>query len=350
LLLKDNETVPLSDWTTEQQSEPAIAPFPADQMVRCETCLRANAPTRLNCLYCGAGLPQTEKTRELQKPLLRPLEKWEQGYNNILTTAASDLKPETLEAAADILRLPADELRNLLASAIPLPLARPATFNEAQLIERRLQDLGINSCIMPDAELSLDAMPLRKIRALEFDETGIFAYQSPETEAIQIDWKDIALIVSGRLLFKRVELTEQTGARVDTIVDASEFTTDETVFDFYTREATASYRVAANSFDFSCLGSAKGLLSSANLSTLIERLRLRGGTVVYDDGFNRVRRLLEIVWPAEQQNESSGWHRHRPGKYSVGTVTGVNNETQFLRYSRLRYWLSVAERAKRPGE
>lgn len=347
---KDNETVPLSTWTTDEQSEPAIAPFPPDQMVCCGTCLRVNPPTRLNCLYCGADLPQTEKTRELQKPLLRPLEKWEQGYNNIITTAATDMKPETLAAVAEILRLPADELPSLLASVLPLPIARPASMAEAQLIERRLQTLGINSRIMPDAELSLDILPLVKIRSLEFDETGIFAYQSPETEALEFRWSDIALIVTGRLLFKRVELTEQKGSRADKILDTSEFTTDETVFDFYVRGASASYRVAANSFDFSCLGPAKGLLASVNITTLIELIRRRARDVIYDDSFNRVRRLLELVWPAEQQNESSGWHRRGPGKYSVGTVTGLNNESQFLRYSRLRYQFCVTEPAKRPAE
>jgi hypothetical protein len=46
---------------------------------------------------------------------------------------------------------------------------------------------------------------------------------------------------------------------------------------------------------------------------------------------------LEAVWPSQQQNESGGWHRERPGKYSVGSVAELSNETQFLRYSRLRY-------------
>ena len=309
-------------------------------MVRCETCLRANPPTRLNCLYCGGALPQTEQTLDLQKPTLRPLEKWEQGYNNILISAASEVTSEALAAASDILRLPVDELRKLLSSAVPLPLARPASFQEAELIERRLQSLGINTRIMPDADLGLDAMPLVKIRSIEFDETGIYAYQSPETESIAIKWSDLVLIVSGRLVFKRVELTEKKGSRADGIIDASEFAADEAVFDFYSRQATACYRIAAGSFDFSCLGSAKGLLTPENLGRLIQLFRERAPDVVYDDSFNGVRRLLEMVWPAEQHNQSTGWRRERPGKYNVGTVTGFNNEAQFLRYSRLRYQLS----------
>ncbi len=343
---KDNENVPLSICTTDDLPEPSITPFSADQMVRCETCLRANPPTRVTCLYCGGALPQTEQTLELQKPMLRPLEKWEQGYNNILMSAASEVTSEALAAASDILRLQADELRKLLSSTVPVPLARPASLHEAELIERRLHSLGINTRIMPDADLGLDAMPMIKIRSLEFDETVIYAYQSPETESIAIEWSDIVLIVTGRLVFKRVELTEKKGSRADAIIDASEFAADEAVFDFYSGKTPASYRIAAGSFDFSCLGSAKGLLTPENLARLIRLFRERAPGVVYDDSFNGVRRLLELVWPVEQQNQSSGWRRERPGKYSVGMVSGLNNEAQFLRYSRLRYQLNKPTPAK----
>jgi hypothetical protein len=58
-----------------------------------------------------------------------------------------------------------------------------------------------------------------------------------------------------------------------------------------------------------------------------------------DDSYNRVRKVLELVWPAQQQNLSSGWRRERPGKYIVGNATETNNEKQFMRYSRLRRYL-----------
>ena len=38
------------------------------------------------------------------------------------------------------------------------------------------------------------------------------------------------------------------------------------------------------------------------------------------------------------ETQSSGWRRERPGKLSVGVATTKSNETQFTRYSRLRYW------------
>ena len=335
---RDNENVPLSISTTDEPSDSTLSPFAPDQLVRCEECLRANPPTRVNCLYCAALLPQSETTIDLQKPALRPLEKWEQGYNNILLPPVANLTAAKLSAAAELLRLRADDLDRLLSSSIPLPLARAATMDEARLVERRLTNLEINSSIMSDAELHIDGAEVMKIRALEIDDARVYAYQSPERPPVEISWSDFTLLVSGRLIFKRVELKEKAGARAD-IVDSSEFFADETVVDIYSRHQPTPYRIASNSFDFSCLGSHKGLLAGENILKLLELFRQHAPHVAYDDSFNSVRKSLEAVWPSEQQNESTGWRRERPGKYSLGSVAGVNNKMQFLRYSKLRYHL-----------
>jgi hypothetical protein len=52
-----------------------------------------------------------------------------------------------------------------------------------------------------------------------------------------------------------------------------------------------------------------------------------------------VRHALAAVWPLEQQTESRGWHRKRPGQVSTESVTRSDNEQQFTRYSRLRRYL-----------
>ncbi|HYU97410.1 MAG TPA: hypothetical protein VE977_01155, partial [Pyrinomonadaceae bacterium] len=170
---KDNENVPLPNWTTDEPQDLTPAPFAPNQMVRCDECLRANPPTRVNCLYCAALLPRNETTANLQKPALRPLEKWEQGYNNILLPPAANLNPADLADAADLLRLRPDDLSRILTSETPLPLARAATIDEAQLVQRRLSLLGIGSTIMPDAEPGTDGSGVVKVRALEIDESGI---------------------------------------------------------------------------------------------------------------------------------------------------------------------------------
>lgn len=342
LLPKDNENVSLDILTTDGPGDATPEPFTPEQMVRCDECLRANPPTRFSCLYCAAILPINEATVNLQKPALRPLEKWEHGYNTILLPFPAnfprELAKETLRESADLLRLQAADLALILSLRLPLPLARAATIDEASLVERRLSNLGFNTRIVSDAELGTDTAAPIKVRALEIDDAQIFAFQTPEAPAIRIAWTDFVLFVVGRLTVKRVELKEQKGARLENrILDASEFTTDETAVDLYTREQTTPYRITANSFDFSCLGRNKGLLASDNISRLINVFRQHAPYAGFDDSFNSVRKALEPVWPSEQQNESSGWRRERPGKYSIGSVTELSNEMQFLRYSRLRY-------------
>jgi hypothetical protein len=346
LLRKDNENVPLPMWTTDEPEELAPTPFAPDQMVRCDECLRANPPTRVNCLYCAAVLPHNESTIVLQKPALRPLEKWEQGYNNILLPPVANLMASGLAEAADLLRLRPEDLSRILIAGTPLPLARSATIDEAQLVQRRLSLLGIDSIIMPDAEPGTDSSGVMKVRALEIEESGLYVYQTPETPFIEISWSDLVLLVVGRLIVKRVELKERKAARAEnSILHSSEFATDETVADFFTRKQTMPYRIAANSFDFSCLGSRKGLLVGENIARLLELFREHAPHAEYDDAFNSVRKTLEPVWPSEQQHESSGWRRDRPGKYSIGSVMELSNEMQFLRYSRLRHHLLSAATA-----
>lgn len=347
---KDNENVPLPSWTTDEPQDLAPAPFAPDQMVRCDECLRANPPTRVNCLYCAAVLPSDETTANLQKPALRPLEKWEQGYNNILLPPVANLTPADLAEAADLLRLRPEDLSRILSSETALPLARAATIDEAQLVQRRLSLMGIDSSIMPDAEPGTDGSGLVKVRALEIDESGIYAYQNPEAPFIPVSWPDLILLVVGRVMDKRVEMKERKGTRKEnSILDSSEFFTDEIVVDLYTRAQAMPFRFAANSFDFSCLESKKGLLVGENIARLLQLFREYAPHVKYDDSFNSVRKILEPVWPSEQQNESSGWRRDRPGKYSIGSLMEVTNEKQFSRYSRLRHHLAAAAPSGPPG-
>ncbi len=345
LLPKDNENVPLHILTTDGPGEGIPEPFAPEQMVRCDECLRANPPTRVNCLYCAAVLPISEATVNLQKPALRPLEKWEQGYNTILLPSPAhfpgELANETLREAADVLQLPPADLALMISLRVPLPLARAATIEDASLVERRLGKLGFNTRIMSDTDPGSGTTTPIKVRALEIDETQVFAFQTPEAPAFRILWTDFVLFVVGRLTVKRVELKEQKNARVENrILEASEFVTDETAVDLYTREQATPYRITANSFDFSCLGKNKGLLASENISRLINVFREHAPSARFDDSFNSLRKVLEAVWPSEQQNESSGWRRERPGKYSIGSVTELSNEMQFLRYSRLRYYFN----------
>lgn len=327
------------------QDEPGASsdpqPFAPGQLIDCEKCLRKNPPTRTGCLYCGAVLPLNTAAADLQKPTLRPLEKWERGYNNILLPSRANARPnlsQTEEAeAAEVLKLSQTDLARIMSGEGPLPVARTGSIDEAHLIQRRLRRLGLETRIVADEELVNEAASVR-VRAVDIDDECLWAYQTPESSAIQLPWSDLLLFVMGRLLVKRIALTEQRAARNENrILDSSEFFTDESVLDFYAAKDATTYRINANSFDFSCLRTRKKLLVAENMSVLVEVFQDHAPHAEWDDSYGAARNALDAVWPAEQHNESSGWRRDRPGKHVIGSTTKVSNATQFLKYSRLRY-------------
>ena len=343
---KDNENAPLFPDEPVARLEPQS--FSPDQMLRCDECLRANPPTRVNCLYCAAILPTDETTVHLRKPTLRPLEKWEQGYNNILWPPPANLGEAGLAEAAALVRLTTVDLARILEFGMPLPIARAATLDEALLVQCRLGPLGVDTRVVPDAKLGAEEEAMMKVRAIEIEDTGILAFQTPETPGIPIRWSDFELLVAGRLITRRVELKEQKGGRSEhSIVDSSEFFTDEPVFELHTKGRSTSYRFSANSFDFSFLGKTKSLLAAENLATLLNRFCENAPHAERDDSYNLVRKALELVWPSQQQNESSGWRRRRLWKYIVGSATETSNEKQFLRYSHLRYYFKAEAKVKK---
>ncbi|MEO7970459.1 MAG: hypothetical protein ABI698_04110 [bacterium] len=330
----DNENIPLLN---DEPAELPLRSFTPDQMVRCESCLRANPPTRANCLYCGASLPLQSAVTGLQMPALRPLEKWEHGYNNILLPPAANFTESSLAEMADFLRLEKAELQQIIAAEVPLPLARSSSKEDAELIQGRLRTAQLASLMVADASLGLD-LPL-KLRALEFHDQGLRAYQSPQAQPQEILWNDFVLMVSGRIRRKRVELQEERKGKENRMLAADQFFADESVIDLFARQEATPYRIASGSFDFSCLAERKRLVAAENMSILIEVFRERVPGIVYDQTYNAVRKTLEPVWRSEQQNESTGWRRGRPGKVSLGSATETSNESQFSRYSRLRSYL-----------
>lgn len=341
---KDNENVPLPLLYSEApDSSPAAQPFKPDQLVACESCLRTNPPTRVTCLYCGGNLPIREGIADLQKPALRPLESWEQGYNNILKppplTEGLTLSETAVAEAADLLKLESSAFSRIVSSNQALPLARTATREEAVLVQRRLRALEVNTDIVADVNLAADGAGMLRVRAIEIADHGLKVYERAGAQPVDLAWSEILLMVVGRLTFQRVESREEASRKENRILESSEFFSDETVFDFYVG-AGSSFRIMARSFDFSCLGKEKGLLAEQNMAGLLTLFRERASNARWDDLFNSVRKELELVWPSERRAESAGWRRDRPGKITKGSVTEINNESQFQKYSRLRYQLT----------
>lgn len=310
-------------------------------MVSCEECFRSNPPTRLSCLYCAAPLPVSEKTADLLKPSLKPVEQWTSGYNNIFVPRSTEITKSALSVTADLLKLNPNDISRVLNSRTPLPLARTDTREEAELIDRRLKAFGLETAIVSDADLALRESPPIRLRSISLDENGLTPKLIGESDGPQVPWSQLVLMVVGRLSRKRIELQERKGGRgVNKIQDESQFFTDEAVIDLYSEDPAAKFRILSNGFDFSCLRE-KRLVVAENLALLLDLIRRKAPRVEYDDSYNSCRQALEIVWPSGQQTGSRGWRRERPGKYTIGAVTESNNEDQFTRYSRLRHFLKT---------
>jgi len=335
--VKDSENIPFFDDLPTEPSEPSGFSF--DQMVRCEECLRANPPTRVNCLYCGSALPVTASASSLARPSLRPLEQWEQGFNNILLGRRDDPEPALVAQVASFLRQDTTTIERLMLAKTALPVARAASMEEATLIERKLNELGVETVTVPDHDLHIDSSPPRRLRTLEFREPDRVTTQAGTQEEESIPWAEVSLLIVGRLFVKQVELRERKRRRSENeILESSEFNTDVAVIDIYSESRIGSWRIMANSFDFSCLGESKGLLVGENFPKLIKLIRDRTPEAEFNDSYATLRQSLELVWPSGKRVEAGGL-RVRGSKYSTTEIITTSNEPQFTRYSRLCHYL-----------
>jgi hypothetical protein len=281
----------------------------------------------------------TEAAARLRKPVLRPPEKHQLGYNNILLPQYQVATEDVIGEAAKLLKLSAENVRELMSQSVPMPVARTASREEAELVSARLQDLGLECLALSDEELGSDSV-VKRVRSIMLDDERVTIYQAGAADVTEAAWTDIVLIVPGRLFETRLEIKERkTGKTENEILDTSEFFRDETVIDFYTASNSSTWRVSAAGFDFSCLGREKALVANVNIGKLQRLIVSKAVNAQLDDSYGRMRTLLELAWSTQQETQSSGWRRERPGKLSVGMATTKSNESQFTRYSRLRYLL-----------
>ncbi|HEX8745731.1 MAG TPA: hypothetical protein VF717_00925 [Pyrinomonadaceae bacterium] len=328
----------------EEAARPDDArPFSHKEMLTCEECLRANPPTRSNCLYCGVKLPLPDATlSSSRRPVIRQPEKWEEGYNVVLLEPAS-ATDKLLSEAAGLLRLERAEAARILEASQPLPLARVDSPQEARLLEETLRASGLSVLVVSDSDLMMKEESRRRARAFDFEEDGLLAYTAGSKEMWRAGWSDLVLLATGRLVTRRVEMEERRKRRGSEVVDAREMTGDVLLFDLYTERRDGGWRVASDSFDFSCLGSRKALVASQNFTALVEALLERAPRMIVDDSYNSMRQALAPVWPPEERTESRGLRRERPGRFNTEAVMTSDNETQFTRYSRLRHLFRLRE-------
>jgi hypothetical protein len=270
------------------------------------------------------------------------LEKWERGYNTILAPhQAVRFNEESLIEIAGMLRLDAADLKRILETDEALPLCRAATFDEASLVEQRLGAHGLRVLTVSDEDLREEALTPRRVRAAVLTEETLVLHPTGGGEPHALNWSDVLLLLAGRLMVRKVASEERQGRKKggseNEIINASETYADEALLDIYSPDA--GWRIAANHFDFSCLGQQKGLMAAENFRTLVSLMRARATVATYDDSFTRVRHALAFVWKPEQNVEARSLKRERPGKYSTEILTTSDNEAQFTRYALLRHYL-----------
>ena len=305
--------------------------FAEDEMVLCEDCLRANPPTRANCLYCGAQLavktPGSAPTVDASPVPVAA----ETGF--YVVARANELDESACESvAAKLQTKPVDVLAAIKGGAsLPLRLSSRA---EAQALIEELKSLGVDATVVGAEDPGFAATP-KKIRALEFSDSGIAGVTVSSGERLEETWDGLVLIVTGRLQSTNVEDVVRRKRGGQRPLERRELMNDETICDLHCRTSPDSWRIIAGSFDFSCLGSQKRITTFENFRSLIDLLRERAPNVVVDDSFHAARAFLANLWPLETNTRNGGWRRSGAGKVDMSTVTTTDNETQFNNYSRL---------------
>jgi hypothetical protein len=327
-----------------QRTEPQG--FKLEQMLKCESCERTNPPTRSSCLYCGTALPVVETAlTTLQKPKLKKLESWEQGFNAVLLSQRKrELADNEISEVANFLDLSTNDFKRIIETNIPLPLVHTSSYNEASLIENGLKHFGLEVGVVSDRDMFIEDMPGR-LRGLTFTDSMLTGRDLISENAMNLSWEDARLIVVGRVFERRIETEEKVSRKeVKELADSREYSTDQMQLDIYGGDYPLGWRVVSDKFDFSCLGQGRSLIASQNFESLIGILRVRATEAVFDNSYNRVQSLLNLVWPAERRTESLGLKRRNFGQMISRHAITSSNETQFLRYSRLRSFLNAHEK------
>lgn len=323
------------EWLKDLPLQTENPAFNAEEMIVCAKCARTNPPTRLKCFYCDAELEISEAQSGFLRPNLRKLEVWEKGFNLIFQNKNKDFDESKLPEIAKMLKLEKDFLQKMFNEQKTLPIARAEAEKEAEIVRKRLQELGIETKILSDETLAA-ATPPKRLRGIEFWDDKIILVLFNQDEIVEISSDDLILIVSGAIFERRVEATEKRSKKGENkLLQTEETTSDEFLVDVYSRQNVVGYRIFAKGFDFSSLESEKGILAVENMRKLIKKMREVAPNAKFVDDYLQVRENLGNIWEVELKTDSQGIRRGGVGSFNLANVTIANNLLQFTKYSRL---------------
>ena len=333
---EDNKTPDDDGFLKDLPIQTEDIAFKPEELILCAKCARTNPPTRLKCFYCGAELELSAEQSAKIAPVLRKLENWENGFNLIYLPKTDNIDAERAAPIAKFLGLETEVWQLMFDARKPLPIARAESAKEAEILQNRLQESGLETFVISDETLAAENLP-KRLRGLEFIEDKILLILFNNDEVVEINAEDLSLIVSGVIFQKAVESLEKRKKGETKILESSETASDEVLIDIYSKKDSTGYRILIKGFDFSCLGSEKGILARENIKKLVVKLQTIAPNAKLIDDYKAVRNVLGNVWEIEHRKDSQGLMRQRFGKFDLSNVSSSNNLQQFTKYSRLQW-------------
>jgi hypothetical protein len=287
------------------------------------------------CMYCGALLPVT---RIEAAPRQRQLDNADHAFNTVIDPSRSRVNNQSESALASALQIEEGEARAFIGAGKPVPVARCSTRQEAELIAALLRTCGVGASVVADDDLKLEKDLIRARRIVR-NQDLLEIHHSGGHVAIAVS--AIRLLVVGALRSSRIDFTEgisRSRGNSGSLLDTSEFRSDEMLVDVYGPDLEQSFRIKSDGFDYSGLVRPMSFRAEVNFQTALTVLQEAAHRAKTDDDFARIRGLLSRAWPERSRVETRGVKRaglaFRP--VAQGSVIS-DNRNQFERYSRLMF-------------
>jgi hypothetical protein len=291
-------------------------------------------------MYCGAALQEAEPLAAPETET--PIDENKPNYYVVVHAVAKDTPADSvLDQLAARFHLKTEELRAVIDTGVPAPLAAYASEDDSQRVVSELRNMGFETSSVADADLKNEIGHMN-IHSLEFSDSGVTGISKNGRERRFAGWDDLLLIVTGRLLTHRLEVDERRSRSSVKPLDRRELTEDRSAIDLYSTPGDAPWRIVVNDFDFSCLGERKSLTAFDNATVLIQILMDRGHAEM-NNSYSRLKTVLAHVWPLQNTTSEGRSRRPRAGRNEISTVTASDNETQFNKYSRLVWRVKLLE-------
>lgn len=306
--------------------------YGADEMAVCPGCQKSNPPNRSSCLYCAKPLQNFRLDRRSVKLNLRELENWENGYNVVLASSGGSIGAGEIEK---FFGLGAEDAEALTGAKSIVPLARLESESDASVAVDYLAEIGMKAYVVGDVFLKAKKPNIRA-RSIEFLPEGLSITSFNTGESVLISPSELTLIVSGTVSESRSESIGKPIRKGERkVLSESATVTDDRAIDLYTQSGRG-WRIITKGFDFSGLGTEKGMLSGENMDRLILRLRQTSAGARFIDEYDRLRQSLTSVWPLDVRRDFDGLKRTGIWQSGFSNVVRSSNLDQFSKYSCLQ--------------